>query len=143
MSDTPVRALTITGCKKVYTGKNKDGDEYSIYKVQATDEHGQVINQDLRSFEDLEIGYRGRFKVERYDGGDRGISYTLKQVREKLGPRVRKIEEEMPKLKRRIEHLERTMGVQPSSDTPAPEPKPAPIDNERTARFGGDDDIPF
>lgn len=165
---SPVRKLTITGCKDVYHGTNNKGNDYTIYEVQATDEHGQVVQQTLKSFEQLDIGLSAEFTVEKYDGGQHGISYTIKRQREKLGPRVEKLEEQViPGLVARIEHLERTVGVQPQqpppqqaqqpppaqaqppaqqpppAQAPQPQPTPAPMDSPSTARFGGDDDIPF
>jgi hypothetical protein len=157
----PVRKLTITGCKDVYHGTNNKGNDYTIFEVQAVDEHGQPVQETLKSFEVLEIGLVADFEVERYDGGQHGVSYTLKRQREKLGPRVQRLEEQViPILERRVEHLERTMGVQPTppqpppaaqppaqappaQQAPPPQPQSAPIDSASTARFGGDEDIPF
>jgi hypothetical protein len=170
----PVKKLTIMGCKDVYHGKNQKGADFTIYEIQATNEQGQVVQETLKSFDELPVGLQAEFEVERYDGGQHGISYTLKRVRPKLGPRVEALEERIiPALEKRIEHLERQLGVQPVQPPPPPTPapweqenrppappaqpqqpqpapppqpsQPAPIESPPGATFGAppEDDIPF
>jgi hypothetical protein len=188
MSDVK-RRLTITGCRSVYQGTNRKGDPYTIYEIGATDEAGQIIQQTLKSFDELAIGLSAEFEIDPYDGGQHGWSYTLKQIRPKLGPRVQYLEEIIyPNLLARIEQVERQLGISsqpprppipegspvepppaqgppplsaapPSQQPPAqqqppplsPPPVqstetpvvPAPENESLSAKFGGDDDIPF
>lgn len=165
----PVRKLTIVSCKDVYHGTNSKNKPFTIYEIQATDENNQIVQQTLKSFEELPVGLQAEFEVERYDGGQHGISFTLKRVRPKLGPRVEALEEQViPALEKRVEHLERQLGVQPvqpptpaqpmpwesepappaqpqAPAQPAPQPQPAPFESPPGATFGGppEDDIPF
>lgn len=144
MSEENTRQLTITGCEKIYSGTNRKGEPYDLYEIHAVNENGVVVEQQLRSFEQLDIGLQAEFSISKYDDPQRGTTFTLFQKKERLGPRVKKLEsfcEELDKRLRAVEGAQKREPERPPSDPG--DPPPIEQDHEADARFGGDDDIPF
>ncbi len=70
--------LKVVGCRQVYNGRNKAGDEYAVYEIDAQrPQDGQLIEEKLRSFTALPIGQEGEFTVTPFDSEKHGRSYTL------------------------------------------------------------------
>jgi hypothetical protein len=89
---TPMR-LRITSCSSVYSGINTRGDDYTIYEVQAAKETGEVVDQKLRSFEELPVGEVLDLTVTPFKSEKHGLSYTLARKNKPAGGSSRKVEE--------------------------------------------------
>jgi hypothetical protein len=95
---TPTRRLKIAGCREVTRGSGKDGKPWVLYSVEAFDQHGKRILEELRSFEELAPG-EDTFTIERRESEQHGTSYSLKRVR-------RKVSDRLDELERRVAALE-------------------------------------
>jgi hypothetical protein len=71
--------LRILACRQVYHGKNKRGDEYDIYEIDAAKSDGTPINEKLRSFAPLPIGQEIEVTVTAFNSEQHGRSFTLHQ----------------------------------------------------------------
>lgn len=117
MSARPRKTLIITGCREVHRGQGTKG-EYVIYAVQAKTEQGETVKEDLRCFKPLEVtGEALPFEVERYDGGARGVSFTLHPLKKAT---LEDLERQVQELRERITRLE--SGASPPEGAPAAAP---------------------
>lgn len=98
MSDKSTRTLVVTGYKPIANIKNKSGGQSTLYEVYATDANGNVIEESLRSFTELEEGVTIDYTIERYTHERYGTSYTLTPPRRNTPKRLRELEEEMERL---------------------------------------------
>lgn len=70
--------MKVVGCRQVYNGRNKAGEDYAIYEIDAQrPQDGQLIDEKLRSFTALPIGQVAEFTVTPFDSEKHGRSYTL------------------------------------------------------------------
>lgn len=108
----PTRLL-ITSCVAVYTGKNRRGDEYTIYEVKACKESGETIEEKLTSFEDLPVELLD-VTVTPYDSAEHGRSYTLaRQGRVSTSRQIKELRGIIDGLVERVVELERRMPAPP------------------------------
>lgn len=117
------RVLEIVMCSEARRGvSQKTGREWTLFKVQANDEHGSPIGEELQSFEDLPLG-RGEFEVERRDHPQYGTSFTVKAP----SPLMRRLDE----LEARVAKLEGDRGgvtsVAPSTQVVSASNDPVPF----------------
>lgn len=109
--------MTVTGQTVISTwdsGK-KDGKETHLWKVEAVDENGEAITQELRSFAELELGILIEYDIEPYDSEKHGRSYTVKKPRANTTARVGVLEDQMRSALERINALEQNAGLAPPS----------------------------
>lgn len=107
------RKLTVTDQTVISTwdsGKG-DGKETHLWRVDAVDEDGNVVEQELRSFAELEIGILIEYEVEPYDSPKHGRSYTLKRPRANTTARVGQLEEQMQRVLERLAAVEQHIGL--------------------------------
>lgn len=104
-----VTKLKVTDCKLVFAGKNKRGDEYSLFEVTAARPDGKQIEEKLRSFCALPIDQEIEVVVTPFPSEKHGMSFTLAPT----GPkgtsntqRVNELVEEVQKLAQRVTLLE-------------------------------------
>lgn len=140
--------LRITGCASVYQGVNKRGDDYSIFEITAVREGGEVVNEKLRSFEELPVsGELVELMVTPFDSDKHGRSYTLS--RKNKGPGSSRKVEELGFFVSAIDERLKRVEAQVFSGQAPPEPMPPgqqggvqkdPSGQSLDERFG---DIPF
>lgn len=107
------KTLVPVSCEPLSKFKNKNNVDTTIYKVEATDEHGGAIDEELRSFQSLEIGQPQSFRVERYEHEEYGVSYTLYPVEApqqqspgaRLGPKVDALRDQVDVLSQRLDAM--------------------------------------
>lgn len=87
------RKLIVTGQKPITTVKTNAGGTSTLYEVYATDEHGEIVEEPLRSFAELEEDICLEYGIERYDHPQYGTSYTLTPPRRNTAKRLREAEE--------------------------------------------------
>ena len=83
MADKPKKFKTkLTVQSQEPVGKfERNGTETIIYKVDAVNEQGVVVDKKLRTFhEELPVGVLEEYDVEPYPHKDFGMTYTLKMV---------------------------------------------------------------
>lgn len=124
------RKLTVTSCTQKATGTSQKGNAWTLYDVAALDESGEPIEAALKSFEECPLGELLEYEVERQDSTKYGVSFLIKRVKERLGPRVEALEKGLADALARIERLE--SGSYGAMSAPAPGPRP-----------GDEEDIPF
>lgn len=130
------RKLTITDQEQLATFK-KDGEDQVIYKIRAVSESGEVVEQDLRTFErDLPKGELIEFEVVPYDHEKYGRSYTLKSPSKGRASKkdISEMQAQLTKLADRVKALEDEVGNLKAAKN---------RDQGLDEKFGGDDDIPF
>src|ERR1700683_1321956 len=69
--------LKILSCRQAYQGRNKRGDEFTIYEIEASKPDGTPINEKLRAFSTLPIGQEVDVTVTPYNSEQYGKSFTL------------------------------------------------------------------
>jgi hypothetical protein len=102
----PVRRLRIAGCQRITSGAGKDGRPWTLYAVEAFDQHGKRILEALRSFEELDAGAVDVFRVERREHERYGTSFVLRRARGRLVDRVEQLEAQLADHEHRLERLE-------------------------------------
>lgn len=75
-TDTMKRVLNITEVVAGYSGTNANGNAFTIYDIQALDEQGNVVQAQLRSFDDLPLGQM-EYDLEKYKKNGK-VSWTIK-----------------------------------------------------------------
>jgi hypothetical protein len=121
--------LRITSCSSVYSGVNTRGDDYTIYEVQAAKETGEVVDQKLRSFEELPVGEILDLTVTPFKSEKHGLSYTLARKNKPGGGSSRKIEELtafVGAIDERLKLVEGRLMGPPAAAAPAAVPQAAP-----------------
>lgn len=123
------RILIVTGQKPITTVGTKSGGQSTLYEVYATDERGEIVEEPLRAFTELEEGVPVEYDIERYVHEKYGTSYTLIPPRRNSAKRLREVEEQLERLVTWAE----AQGFNPAIDyetrgEPAPrEPEPEPV----------------
>lgn len=130
------KKLTITGQEKLASFQ-KDDEEQVIYKITAVGESGEVVDQQLRTFErDLPQGELIEFEIAPYDHEKYGRSYTLKSPTKGRASKkdISEMQAQLTKLADRVKALEEEVG-----NLKATKNREQGLDE----KFGADDDIPF
>lgn len=107
------RKLTVTGQKIVTSwdsGKG-DGKETHLWKVEAVDEKGQPVTEELRSFAELELNLPQVYEIEPYDSEKHGRTYTVKKPRSNTTKRVGELEGQMQGVLERLMVVEERLGL--------------------------------
>jgi archaellum component FlaC len=101
--------IKILKCNLGYSGKNKRGDAYEIYEIEAENGEGKVINEKLRSFSALPIGQVVEVTVKKFTSEKYGDSYTLTPKKGVSGKEaaIDDLAKEVEALKARVAALER------------------------------------
>ncbi len=94
------RVLIVTGQKPIAQVPQKSGGSSTLYEVYATDEHGETIEEPLRTFAELEEGLAIEYDVTRYNHPQYGTSYTLTPPKRNSLKRLREVEEQVELLLR-------------------------------------------
>lgn len=147
------RILIVTGQKPIAQVKTSSGGDSTLYEVYATDEHGETIEEPLRTFAELEEGVPIEYEINVYNHHQYGTTYTLVPPKRNSFKRLRVVEEEM----KRLIAWATEKGYEPSDDwfkmhgdkepaeeqqeptvEPAMEPVPAPERPDLDERFGKD-----
>jgi hypothetical protein len=117
-------SIIVKETRAIHQGRNgSTGEEYTLYQIVATRPNGQMIDLNLRSFEDLARDEVLPVEVTPFVSEQYGTSYTLKAKAKS------KARQELEQLASRVERLERHLGLtsDSSSDLAAgPPPPPAP-----------------
>lgn len=107
-TDKPQRArLTVTDCTVAYRGKNRRGDDYTIYEIKAFNAKGP-IEFPLRSFTELPTGREIEVTVKKFKSDDYGDSYTLSPQpgHSKRDIEIAELRERVTALEERLNRLE-------------------------------------
>lgn len=86
--------LIVTGQKPIATVSTNSGGQSTLYEVYATTAEGELVEEPLRAFTELEEGVPIEYSVERYNHPKYGTSYTLTPPPRNTARRVRQLEEE-------------------------------------------------
>lgn len=114
------RQIIVKQAREITRGRNKTtGEEYVMYQVIATKPDGIPIEQNLRTFDELPLNEVLDVTVTPFTSEQWGTSYTLKLKGQT------KQQKEMVELRRRIERIEKQLGISGSVDGP-PGPPPPP-----------------
>lgn len=142
--------IVVTEQRPIHSGTNNSGAPYTIYQVIANRQNGELIDLNLRSFEELPKNQLITVTVEKYDNPRYGVSYTvsLKGKKSGLGAKVAKLEADLKVLEQRVAALEQRGGGSSSAPTsvpgtpagPPPGPPPTP---PQSVGSGLPDDVPF
>jgi hypothetical protein len=115
-----MKKLEVVMCTEHKTGiSNKTGQSWTQYKVQANDEMGSPISEELLSWTFIPNGM-GEFEVKREDHEKYGTKFWVRDPKAKSLPAanpVVELRQEINVLKDRIDALEGRLG---SSPVPAP-----------------------
>lgn len=134
MANTIKRKLTITGQEVLTTFTDKKGKAGTIYKVTAVSETGEIVDQELRTFDsDLPQGQLLEFEVTPYDHETYGRSYTIKLAHKGRASKkdIQELREQMEGLANRLSAVEEKLGELLKGAKKEQRPS------------GGEDDIPF
>ncbi len=93
MAATGKRVLIVTGQKPIAQIGQKSGGSSTLYEVYATDEHGNTIEEPLRTFAELEEGVAIEYEISRYNHPQYGTTYTLNPPKRNSFKRLRELEE--------------------------------------------------
>ena len=106
--------LRITGCTSVYQGVNKRGDDYQIFEITATKETGELVNEKLRSFEELPVsGELIELMVTPFHSEKHGTSYTLSRKNKVSSSRkVEELQHFVSAIDERLKRVEAALGSQ-------------------------------
>jgi hypothetical protein len=135
MSEPAKRKLTVTKRDQISSGKGPHGD-WTMWKLKANDEHGQPVNAQLLSFDDVKVGELVNYEVERKVHDQYGEQYWLKAPRSRgaaLGPKVDELRERVEQLEARVDRLE--------TGSPNGQPQSQAKTASASQRWG--DDAPF
>lgn len=77
-----------------------------MYEVYAVTEEGEPVQEDLRSFQELDLNKLVEYEITPYHDPERGTSYTLKRQPKNTARRVDALEERVDELERRLKALE-------------------------------------
>lgn len=103
MTHPPVkRKLVATSCTPLATLRSGA----TLYEVFAVDEEGEPVQEELRSFQELDLGELVEYEVTRYDDPERGTSFTLKRQPKNTARRVDELEKRVDELEKRLAALE-------------------------------------
>lgn len=78
------RKLTIVNREEKASGE-KNGNKWTLWKVEVLDEQGQPIDAEFKCFGDPELNVLTEFEVERQEHEKYGVSYMLKGGRDSGG----------------------------------------------------------
>jgi hypothetical protein len=92
-----VRTLKVTALREIRSGTSSGARPWTLFQVQARDPAGELIAENLTTFERLPIGEMIEVEVKRRDSPQFGVSFGLKRPRADGG------------LAGRVEALERRM----------------------------------
>jgi ribosomal protein S13 len=90
-----------------------DGKETHLWKVEAVDENGMPIEEELRSFAELELNILIEYEVETYESARHGVSYTVKKPRANTTARVGELERQLQSALERLAVVEERLGLAP------------------------------
>jgi hypothetical protein len=109
------RRLTVTGQKiiKSWDSGKGDGKETHLWKVEAVDEKGVAVTEELRAFAELELGIPYDYEIERYEPKSGDVSYTIKKPRANTTKRVGELEEQLRGALERLAVVEERLGLAP------------------------------
>jgi hypothetical protein len=88
-----------------------DGRETHLWKVEAVDENGLAIEEELRSFAELELNVLIEYDIEPYESEKHGKSYTVKKPRANTTARVGVLETQMEGVLERLVAIEERLGL--------------------------------
>lgn len=107
MTDSFKKKLCVTSQKILATWDNPKGTkDTNLWEVIAVDEHGQPVNEKLRSFAELELGVLYEYEIEPYTHPKHGKSWTVKKPRSNTTQRVQHLEQEVRDMKDQISGIE-------------------------------------
>ena len=107
------RKLTVVDQKIVSSwdsGKG-DGKETHLWKVFAVDEQGKPVEEELRSFAELELHIPIDYEIEPYESAKHGKSYTVKKPRSNTTKRVGELESQIQGVLERLLVVEERLGL--------------------------------
>lgn len=113
MGKTFKKKMTVVGQKIISSwdsGKG-DGKETHLWKVEAVDENGLEIKEELRCFAELELNILIDYEVEPYDSPKHGRSWTVKKPRANTTARVGELEGQMQGVLERLAVVEERLGL--------------------------------
>lgn len=147
---TATRFIIVKETREISSGRSQNGREYSMWQIIATKPDGAVIDQNLRSFEDLPRGEVLEVSVTPFVSEQWGTSYTVARKNksklhsdfELLSARVAALEKHLG-----LAAPEEPQGVRAHQGPPPPptadgSPPPIPVIVAPDGRKG-DDTIPF
>lgn len=130
------RRIVVKELKEIHKGTDKRGRDYTIYQLIATTEGGAPITENLRSFQQLPKNQVIDVTIDRFEGGNGAVSYTVSTKAkggDAVGKRVKELEErldrqgaELKKLIDRVKRLEGANGAAPAGQAGSPAPQGAP-----------------
>jgi hypothetical protein len=111
--------LIVKETKAIHQGTTRTGDAYTMYQIVATKPDGTVIDQNLRSFEDLPRDEVLTVTVTPFHSDTYGTSYTLKRKGQSKASKA------VDDLRARVERIERHLNLttNPSPQSPPPPPQ--------------------
>jgi hypothetical protein len=98
------RRLTVTALRELRSGTSSGGRPWVLHQVQARDPAGELIEQNLVTFERLPLNELIEVEIKRRDDPKFGVSYSLKRPRADggLAGRVEALERRMTAIERRL-----------------------------------------
>lgn len=144
MSDSVKRTLIVTGQKPITQVQTGAGGKSTLYEVFATDPDGNPIEEQLRTFAELEEGVPVEYEVQRYNHEQYGTSFTLFPPKRETHKRVSVLERDFQALKDELKTLKmwaESQGFDPNkmASVPAPEDPEADERWGETAPWEGED----
>jgi hypothetical protein len=141
--------IIVTEQKVIHSG-NKNGRDYTIYQVIATNRNGQLIDLNLRSFDELPKNQVIKVEVTKFESEQYGVSYTVslegKKKSSGLGKVVDGLRDRVSALEARLEAVEKLVKGAPQQ-APSAQAPPAAQSATPPALPATDgmpsDDIPF
>lgn len=89
------------------------GKESHLWRVEAVDEQGNPVTEELRSFSELELNIPTEYEIEPYDSEKHGRTYTVKKPRSNTSKRVNELEDQLRGALERIAVIEERIGLAP------------------------------
>lgn len=139
-----VTQIIVTEQKVIHTGTNKNGGEYKIRQLIATNRNGQLIDLNLRSFDELPLRQLITVEVEKFKSERFGDSFTVtlegKKKGSGLGKKVSELEGRVARLELQLKQLAAAQRGTTSQGPPSQQPGAPPPPGDG---LPPQDDIPF
>lgn len=150
-----VTQIVVTEQKVIHEGTNRNGGKYTIRQLIATNRNGQLIDLNLRSFDELPLKQLITVEVEKFKSDRFGDSYTVTLEGKKkgagLGKKVNDLEARVKTLESQLAALARQVNGGAALQAPAAQAQQGPpaqqLPGPPQQKPEGDglpsDDIPF